>query len=256
MRRLIIGSTAMRELGIGNREPKDLDTFNSNVSRSFPVEDSTWHPAFFEWLPEGTNRFATLDELYTIKASHTPWELPNQSWNKHVYDLEMLKNAGAVLDVWLYSLLYKVWEDLHGRKVMDLSKESDSFFKDAVKRRYDHDSLHMSMAYGDRPIYEEVLKDGHSVDIDPRKQWALPFERHVDMLREEIYVTALERIVIPSGYKASPSRAYRWALRRTITSLTKGRTCRFIIDNFGVFRKPDIDYVGLHKSKSHLLVEL
>jgi hypothetical protein len=220
------------------------------------MEDSMWHPVFFEWLPEGTNRMATLDELYTIKVSHSYWELPNGSWNKHMYDVVTLKDAGALLDQGLHDMLYKVWQDKHGKKVMDLSKESDTFFSDAVNRRYDHDSLHMSVAYGDRPIYEEVLKDGHSVDIDPRKQWALQFLRLVWMLREEIYVTALERIVIPSGYDCSPSMAYSWALRRTITSLTKGKTAQFIVENFDIFRKPDIDYVARHLSKKHLLKEL
>lgn len=256
MRRLIIGSTAMWAHGVGNRQPKDLDTFNSNVSRSVPEEDSFWHPLFFDWLPEGTDRVATLDELYTIKVSHTYWELPNRSWNKHVYDLEILKQAGAFVDQELHDLLYKVWVDKHGKKVMDLAKEANDFFDDAVKRKYDHDSLHMSVAYEDRPIYEEVLKDGHSVAIDPRKQWGLPHERLVRMLREEIYVTALERLVIPSDYEFSPGHAHAWALRRTITSLTKGKTAQFLVENFGEFRKPDIDYVAHHLSKAHHLVEL
>lgn len=243
----------MRARNVGNRPPKDLDTFSD---QDCVGEDRFWDERFEDWLPEGTNRVATVDELYTIKVSHSFWELPNGSWNKHVFDMVTLQDAGGQLDFELYKVLKSVWTDLHGKKKMDLTKQKEGFFKDAVVRKYDHDSLHLSMAYGDRPIYESVVKDGHTVDIDPAKQWALPHDELVKMLREEIYVTALERLVIPSDYRYSPGKAYWWALRRCLTSLFKNRTARFVAENFKEFRNADIDYVGLHKSKCHLLIPL
>ncbi|WP_445177121.1 DUF7275 domain-containing protein [Rhodococcus erythropolis] len=252
VQQLVIGSTALNE-HLPTRQPKDRDVFSpSKIEDS----DSFWDKRLATWIPPGTDRSATLNELYTIKVSHSYWELRNGSWNKHMYDIVAMKRAGAELDLELHNLLYAIWEDRYGRKVVDLSQESDEFFTDAVGRRYVHDTLHESVAYGDRPLYESVLRDGHSVAMDMGKLRALPFEDQVRLFREEIYVTALERQLIPNGYRYSPSAAYAWALRRTVTSLTKGWSARFLVENFDVFRRPDVDYVGLHLSNTHKLVEV
>lgn len=251
---LLIGSTAMERHQVGNRSPKDRDVFSDDPSAG---DDVFWHPAFHSWLGWGDHkRVATLDELYTIKVSHAQWDLVNRTWNKHVYDIVKLKEAGAVLDLELHKLLYSVWEETHGKKVMDLNQDKSEFFADAVRRTYDHDSLHDSVAFGDLPIYTEVLKDGAEVDIDMKKLKALPLDRFVDLIKEEIFVTALERIVVPRGYRVSPKAAYWWAFRRTATSLTKGWTARTILDNAERFLEPGSDYIGRHLSKAHKLVKV
>jgi hypothetical protein len=253
VRRLIIGSTALANLGLCTRTPKDMDTFSD---ADVAGDDSFWDDSFGEWWPDGTHRYARLEELYTIKLSHSYWELRNGSWNKHMHDLTVLQEAGARVIQPLHDLLYRAWERRHGKKKVNLTEESTEFFSDAVVRKYDHDSLHESVAYGERPIYEECLKDGRSVLMDMRKVWAMPFERQVQLFREEIYVTALERKVIPSDYTCSPRGAYAWALRRTITSLTKGKSAQFIAENYSTFRDPDMDYVAHHRSKSDRLIPL
>ena len=416
MRELLIGSRAAlrRDVDLG-REPKDWDYIADHAIES---GDVYWDKAFEEWLPDFTCREATLDELYTLKISHSAWELKNGSWAKHMSDAVKLKQAGAVLDTELYKLLYGAWERLHGKKVVDLSKpsggegeevwlpypdcprymisnmgrvrgprdgvlagtratsydyrqyhiegktilghvlvartfigpmpsdmeeirhldgngqnnrvsnlmygtkrqnaadkerhgtnirkeahplakltqvsvdeirakyargdvsqralaaeygvaqslvgrvinhqswkEEKAFFEDAVKREFLHDSIHYSVAYNPgQPMYEQVLKDGQSVEMDMRKIKALPFEECVKLYREEVYTTALERIVIPSDYTASPRAAYAWALRRTITSLTKGWSSMWMADHYEIFRTPDIDYVAHHLSNKKELI--
>lgn len=257
IQQLVIGSSALVALGFDWRTPSDWDVLSPNYKPGDRyIADVFWHESFQEWIPEGTNRYATLDELYTIKASHQGWELKNGSWGKHAYDLIMLKRHGAKILDPLYADLYKVWESLHGKKVMNLDQDKSEFFDDAVRRTYDHDSLHNSVAYGDRPIYEECLKDGATVDIDARKMWALPPERLVMLFQEEIAVTALERIMVPRNYKGSPGAAWLWATRRTVTSLTKGKSSRFLIDNLETFMTPDPDYVQRHLNNKHRLVKL
>jgi hypothetical protein len=254
MTTLLIGSTAMKLRGVGNREPKDRDVFSDDPGA---IGDVFWHPSFSPWLGSGAGtRVATLDELYTIKVSHAQWELKNGTWEKHVYDIVQLKRAGSVLDLDLHKMLYKVWEETHGVKIMDLDQDKSEFFADAVRRTYDHDSLHESVAYGDRPIYTEVLKDRAEVDIDMRKMKALPLERFVELIKEEVFVTALERIVVPRNYRVSPKAAYWWALRRTATSLTKGWTARTIMDNIELFLEPGSDYIQRHKDKADRLIRL
>lgn len=248
LQRLVIGSTAAPT--VLNRSPVDLDVFSPDPNAG---EDVIWHPDFSTWITPGTNRLATLNELYTIKISHAYWELKNGSWLKHMSDTVRLQDAGAELIQPLHDLLYKVWTSVHGPKRVNLGLESDQFFKDAVVRLYDHDSLHRSVAYGDHPLYEDVLQDGHSVKTDMARVRALSFADKIRLYREEVYATALERIIIPSNYKHSPRHAYAWALRRTITSLTRGWSAQFLAENYKTMRTPDIDYVALHLSNTDKL---
>lgn len=254
---LIIGSTAMQEHIPNTRKPKDLDKF----SRPHPdlgfdpsAGDSFWHPSF-----EGTqldrNGIATLHELYTIKVSHSFWELKNNSWDKHMVDILKLQEAGAKLIPELYSILYPVWVEQHGSKKMNLKQAAGMFFKDAVTRIYDHDSIHRSVAYGETPLYEALLKDGETVDIDPKKLWAMDHDTRVKLFREEIAATALERWMIPTKYKFSAGLAYKLALKKTITSLTRGKSALFIVEHFEEFMIPH-DYMQIHRTKIHKLEPL
>jgi len=248
---LVIGSTAMQYY-VPERKVKDLDTFSWNPK----IGDSFWHAGLLDWLSVGTDRIATLDELYTIKVSHCGWELKNNTWAKHMNDVVLLKQAGAKLDFSLFKLLYAIWEDVHGSKKLKLDKDKDDFFDDAVNRIYDHDSIHDSVAYGSEPMYVQTLKPGYTVSVDMAYIKAMPFEDQIKLYREEIYATALERLVIPSNYKYSPMGAYFWAARRTITSLTRGWSSRFLIENWDVFRKPDCDYVQRHLENKDRLIRL
>jgi hypothetical protein len=260
---LIIGSTAMNHLFNNEvREPKDYDYF-AKPTQNVPAwitgqaSDVFWHDSW-----NGTRldlsgiNMATLDELYTIKVSHAYWELNNGSWDKHMADILFLKNKGAKLDMDLHKLLYPVWVETHGAKKMNLAQAAGNFFADAVVRIYDHDSIHDSVAFGERPLYEAILKDGQSVDIDPDKLWVgMDFDTQVKLFREEIAATALERWMIPRNYRFSPGLAYKLALKKTITSLTKGKSARFIVTNFEHFMKPH-DYMAIHRSKMDKLLPL
>lgn len=253
MTMLIIGSHALKRLGLCEREPKDIDLWTDEDVSGLNL-DIFWHPLLKDVIP--ATQYPDLNLLYTIKMSHLHWDLPNRSWGKHLADALRLKRAGAVLLEDKYKVLYKIWEETHGKKVMNLDQDKTEFFDDAVRRMYDHDSLHESVAFGDRPIYEAILKDGATVDIDSKKLWALPHEQIVRLFIEEICVTALERIVIPRNYRVSPGYAYQWALRRTVTSLTKGKSSRFILNNMEEFIKPDPDYVQRHLARADRLVRL
>lgn len=252
MKTFIIGSTAAKLAGVDlGREPKDLDRFTDNPETS----EDFWHPLLDVWIPEGLS-YATISELYTIKISHSGWDLRNGTWEKHMSDAVKLKQAGGFLLPYFYDVLYKIWVEHHGAKRVNLNMDASDFFADAVTRIYDHDSIHDSVAYGDKPLYESVLKDGQEVGTDMQKVKALPFEEKVKLYREEIYATALERWVIPSDYSVSPRLAYAKALKKTVTSLTKGWSSMFIADNFEIFRSPDMDYVSHHKSNKNRLKKL
>lgn len=258
MTSIIIGSTALHRWFPGLvREPKDLDRFASDGGHL--GDDNFWDDRLYEYFQD-EKRYATVDELYTVKVSHAQWDIRNDTWAKHMFDILFLQRNGAKLIPELHDLLYGIWIDKHGKKKMTFS-ESEEFFDDAVVRKYDHDSLHESVAYGDHALYLDYLVPGRSVAMDMAKVWASPQDTIVKLFREEIYATALERLIVPTDYRYSPGRAYHWALRRTITSLTKGKSSRWLIENFEWFRTAkdpftEEDYVARHHKKSDKLIPL
>jgi hypothetical protein len=197
---------------------------------------------------------ATPDELYTLKISHAFWEIHGpRNWDKHAADIVFLSRKGAKFLRPLYDIVLPIWKEKYKRNTVNLNQSAKDFFSDAVNRKYDHDSLHESIAYGDRPLYESVLREGSDVAVDNAKFWAMDHETQIKMVREEIYATALERILIPRNYKGSPTSAYVWALRRTATSLFKGEWALFLMLNLDELMRPDCDYMRRHINNKHKL---
>jgi len=248
---MLIGSRAMKHWFPDFREPKDTDYFHDE-----PIEGAEvfWHPSFpKEWC--GTLTDASPDLLYTIKVSHAFWDL-HGTWNKHMHDVLFLQSQGVRFRREDYDILYPVWKEKHGTKRVNLNKTKEDFFGDAVVRKYDHDSLHDSVAYDDTPMYTRILKDGSDVLVDNSKFWAMSHEDKIRTIREEVYATALERWVIPSDYTVSPRAAYAKAMKKSITSLFKNEWALFIVLNYSELYKPDMNYVQHHQSKSHKLILL
>lgn len=247
MTTVLIGSQAMKMHFPDSREPKDTDHF-SDVDVQF--SEVFWHPDLAKWE---WGAVATPDELYTIKISHSFWEL-HGTWNKHMMDAMFLQSKGANFIPELYDILYPIWEETHGKKKVNLEADPEEFFNDKiVKRIYDHDSLHESVAYYDRPLFERILRDNSEVAVDKSKWEALSHNDKLKMVREEVYATALERKIIPSDYTGSRGAAYTWTLRKTITSLTKGWFALFVALNFKDLTKADVNYVQRHLDNAHML---
>jgi len=255
--KILIGSTAMRTHLPDSREPKDVDYFVTEETEAPTAgEDNFYHPALAAWNWSGP--VASLDELYTIKVSHSFWVLKNGSWDKHMFHMVKMKEAGASLIPELYSILYAIWTEKHGKKKANLELSPDEFFNPHVNRKYEHDSIHASVAYRESgiPLFNEILRDNHQVAIDRSKFEAMDLETKYKLVREEVYATALERRVIPVDFAIHPKAAYSYALKQTITSYTKGWFPLFIVENFGELRVPDVDYYTVHKQNSDRLILL
>ncbi len=201
----------------------------------------------YPWGP-----IATADELYTMKISHGYWD--NGSWDKHASDIAFLQRHGAVFIPELHDLLKPIWAELNRPNPISLNKNAKEFFNDAVNYVYVHDTVHESVAYGERPWFEAFLKDGSEVMVDNEKFFGLPLESRLQAIREELYVIALERKLIPDGYKGSPLAAYRWALRRTAISLFKNRWALELLLHLDELARPDVDFVKRHRDNAHKLV--
>lgn len=258
--KILVGSQALKRHLPDIREPKDTDYLLVDPTSTELAENSTreieyfTHPRLSEWNWSGD--VASLDELYTLKVSHAFWELRNGSWNKHMFDIVTMQNAGAEFLPELHTLLYSIWEEVHGKKKANLEQSPDKFFNPNVHRKFDHDSLHASIAYraSGIPLFNEILRDGHQIAVDRSKFEAMDEVTKHQLVREEVYATALERRVIPSDYTVHPKAAYAHALQKTITSFTKGWFPLYIVRNFGELRNPDVDYIQRHHDNADRLI--
>lgn len=243
---VLIGSSAVKHHFPDFRDPKDVDYFSTTPVKGAEV---FWHEDLSQW---NFGDIATIDELYTIKVSHAFWEL-HGTWNKHMYDVLYLQSKGAKFIPELYAILYPIWEERYGKKKANLEAEPEEFFNPNVDRVYDHDSIHESVAYYGKPLFERILRDGHKVAVDKSKFDSMPLEDRLRLVREEVYATALERKVIPQRYKANSRSAYAYAMNKTITSFSKGWFPLFIVLNYSELYKPEINYVQRHRDNAYML---
>lgn len=251
--KILIGSRAMQyHFPYTSREPHDWDYFSTE-----PIEgaETFWHPRFRDYNWSGD--IASARELYTIKVSHAFWFHGDRKWWKHMYDVKFFQSHGYTVPIpELFDILYEVWEERHGKKKAFLNVPADEFFNPSVDRIYDHDSIHRSIAYYDSPLFERILRDGSDVMVDESKFWAMSQEDRFKLVREEVYATALERILIPKNYMPSPRGAYNFAMRKTITSFSKGWFPKFIVLHWDELYKPDVDYLRIHQEKKDKLIRL
>jgi hypothetical protein len=240
------------------REPKDYDYFADEIlPRNRPDGkrvERFYHEALeaYEW---DYPKYASPRELYTIKASHLFWD---NRWVKHAKDAIFYQEKGVEFHQPLYDILYPIWVEHYGAKRASLPSGTTAadFFTKTVDRKYDHDSIHASVAYYDTPLFKVILRDGEDVAVSWDKFEQMTHTDKLRLVREEVYATALERLVIPSDYKHNSLHAYRWALQKTITSFWKGKWSLWAVLNLKDLVIPEVDYVQVHKDNSERLILL
>ncbi len=261
----LVGSRALESWLPGLLTPKRLAAADYDYLTSCEVGAQPWpadergdvfeHPGLRNW---NWGNVATLDELYTLKISHGMY-VPNRNnaiWHKHAHDSILMKRSGAKFIQELYEVLAPMWKSHYNTQKTNTKMTKEKFFSDAVIRKYDHDSLHESMALRGKPMYLSVLNEGSQVDCSWDKFQSLSYEDQLVLCFEEVAVTALERILIPSDYTESPRAAYAWALCRVATSLFKNNWALFLLQNLDKLYIPMLDYRDWHLRRKELLIEL
>ena len=143
--------------------------------------------------------YCSLDVLYTLKISHCFWDLENGSWNKHIWDIQWLKEKGCIFIPKLFYQLYNYWETMHGKnKRSNLNMSAEKFFDNVVNYPVEHDYLHELLVKhvyfeGNEPTYKKILKNGADVDVSEEKFNQLTEKEKFNLVIEEIMVMALER---------------------------------------------------------------
>lgn len=246
--KVMIGSSAINHhnQNILNRIAKDVDYLSMEEMKDFSNGDIIRGQGILDKY-DFSGEIANLDEIYTLKVSHSFWIIGSEGiWMKHIKDISLLQKHGAVIIPELYSIAYKEWENRHGKKNIDLNKDKDEFFTSGVRRKYVHDSIHASVAFYDQPMFTKILVDNAEVQTSKKKFESLPFEDKIKLVNEECFVLSLERDLIPKETdfidKADMYKSYMRQLRLLVTQYSKGYFPQWIIENFQYVYRPPLNY--------------
>jgi len=245
---MIIGSTAIKFwFPDFPREPKDID-----IIKDMYIKEYSSHLKI-EWLENLVLKnwftkpieICTPNELYTLKISHSFWNLNNNSWEKHMWDIQFLKEKGCELIPALFTKLYEYWSEIHGqRKVSNLNMSAEEFFDNAVNYPVNHDYLHTLLIqhpYFKKqklPTYTKVLKDGAEVDVSESKFNLLTEEEKFNLVIEEVMVMAIERYG-----KLDFRRAYNKMLKKFILNHAPLWESVWIVQNHKKLSKCPFNYL-------------
>ncbi len=252
-KKLIFGSVAAKHFYPDfPREPKDLD-FLCEKGQSKKGTEYAWYGESSQWILDNNpdSEYVIPEFLFTIKYAHAKWDI---FWEKTMYDVMFFQKKGVKVNETLYSLLMKDFTEFHGRRWAALKgKNSKTFFEDAVKRKYVHDSIHEAIAYYDRPLYERILKSPGEVACSKEKFYSLSHKDQIRLAKEEIFVTALERFCVPNDFKVARQRAYWLSLKKFITTMSSGWMTRFLVDNYAELYINKDDYITKFQKNAHKL---
>lgn len=250
---MIFGSTAIKYFYPDFRDPKDLDLMSEGESKK--GKEYHWIEEFDLLIKLSKNKdYLDPDLMLTLKASHANWDV---WWDKTMFDILFLKEKGHEINYDIYKTLKKAWKNIHGRESAPLiNKSKKDFFNDAVKRIYDHDSIHDAISFYEEPLFHRILKSENSVECSLRKFNKLSFDDQIKLAKEEIYVTALERFIIPEIPGYSLGRAYNDSLKKFVTTMSSGWMSFFLIDNFKFLLYDKFNYKLKLEQNKHKLIKL
>lgn len=214
-----------------NRIPKDIDYIVDEIPKEKEKGVEYLLNPIFKDYP---NEVMLPDDLYTLKISHLAWDI---NWDKHMWDVNFLKEKGCKLNVDLFYRLYDYWNEFHGKnKRSDLKMTASEFFDNAVNCPYNHDYLHTLIK--EIPTYTKVLKDGEEVDVSEEKFNNLTFDEKCDLVREEVIVMAFERFK-----KLGFQKAYHRMLKKFILSHAPIWEYLFIVENYKKLCRPPFNFI-------------
>ena len=151
-------------------------------------------------------KLPTLQVLGAIKKSHLIFPI---SWEKHITDYHAIKKVIGQVG---HSDLVKMRRDeikarSNARKPK-LNMSNKDFFdgsQDLVKRVVEHDDIHKATCYGLAPIFEQMKTDREKAMCDRDLFDAMPHQNQINAVREEAYVIAIERKLLPAYLEGKQS---------------------------------------------------
>lgn len=222
--------------GISVSQPLDADHWHIRTKSGWNIEfEIAWPGSCAERLliieeaEEYKEAFASPEALLTLKLSHR-FKKNSPHFLKTMQDIRAFRDKGVVIVYEEYEAWLK-WreEETYTYKHPNLNVKKEDFFNgDDVPYKYDHDSIHETVATlvvpGGRyaPAYTFYMKDGSEVMTDKEKFFELPEYIRLLGVYEESAVLALERSLIPFNFEPDPNKMFLYALEKVCTSITSG----------------------------------
>jgi hypothetical protein len=198
--------------------------------------------------PYGEAKLPSLMGLMLLKRSHLHRPL---GFEKHIRDYHAMRAVCEPDTRYLLIIkdLIKATKSLYGDRVPSLKKSKTEFFDDYVTKHYEHDSIHAATCYGPRPIFERLKPEGDESVWCSKNLWdGLSHQDMVRCVREEAFVIALERFIIPELILDKPHRsakmAFGLAVTKICTTLCSGWFRDFAIENWPEIMNLDHDFLG------------
>lgn len=166
----------------------------------------------------------SLDILFALKASHRYLKNSPFFW-KTLSDYHALKLVGAkIRPEWNDWFQQREKETYKFRTPKLIGAKKDEFFDPniGVKYVYDHDSIHETVKFGEKPAYRYFIKDGEQVACSKQKFFALSDEVRLHSVVEESCVLAIERSQVPFPGMLTPKESFRIAFSKVLSSITSG----------------------------------
>ena len=238
---VIIGSVAIKyHFPDFPREPKDFDVIGKNILIENDVVcaddlrvERLENPVLLERYKSSSSPYISKNDLYTLKISHLFWDI---KWEKHMFDTVFLKSKGCKVDKNLFIQLYRHWINKHGEpQRSNLNMKPKDFFNNAIKDNHNHDNLHLII--NPNPLYKKIIISEDSVKTDYNLWEKLTYKDKLELIREECYVMAFERLA-----RRDYRTAYVWQLKQLILKHLPLWQALFAIENYNDLRKPIINY--------------
>lgn len=187
----------------------------------------------------------SLNILFLLKSSHKYLKNSPSFW-KNCSDYHLMKKLGASIKPEYKDILSIREKETYTYKHPKLDQDKKNFFKDdMVEYLYDHDDIHVAVAYGEKPAYTYYIKDGEQVMCDKNKFFNCSREIQLYGVAEEAMVLSLERALIPHPNEwQSPKHAWLFALSKVCSSLASGWYRAFAYENISdVIKIYDPSYI-------------
>lgn len=270
---LLIGSTALKNLGLARREPLDRDYIatqheyeqfiQNNKNKLVLIQPKRYGfvvflqgstPIEFE-IAEQRESAALLLKLrkevdanliYTIKMSHR-YLKDTKHFLKTREDILWLRSNGAKIPDDL-----RDWFKIRQKETYDynhpsLKRTKDKFFVEDFYV-YDHDSIHSAIKLFDRPAYDFIKEDKAEVFCSKQKFKDVTEEIRLATVYEESCVLALERHQIPNNFMPKPKMSFLIALEKVCTGISSGWWREYAWENYekvvDLFDKQTTNYIS------------
>jgi len=247
---ILIGSSAIKHHYPNfPRDPKDVDYVVAPGTGHERVEGVEFlqNPVLWEYYNQPKDDIVCgANEIYTMKMAHLSWDI---NWDKHMYDVQYLRNQGCYCIDELFDGMYEFYTELHGKnKRSDLKMSAEDFFDNAIKFPVKHDDLHeILITYpwfdGQRcPTYQKILTG--EVEVSEKLFNMLSEIEKSLLVMEEVMVMAMERY---SNYDYR--HAYARMLKKCIISHFPIWEAKWAITNFIRLERAPFDFIKYLKGE-------